>query len=117
MTLDICSSTPLIYRDTRSSQSDTVASDGTITMTSTLSTSLATSTTVGWIGLGSMGTGMASRIQKHLTEQNAQALKVYNRTGSRCEPLEKIGAIKSTSVEQLCRESTIIFISVSHHDD
>lgn len=59
---------------------------------------------------------MASRIQKYLTEQNAQALKVYNRTGSRCEVLEKIGAIRSTSVEQLSRESTIIFISSSDDD-
>lgn len=69
--------------------------------------------TVGWIGLGSMGTGMASRIQKHLAEQGSKPLRVYNRTASRCKPLEDLGARASTSIEELSRESDVIFMSVS----
>ncbi|ETS76657.1 hypothetical protein PFICI_12044 [Pestalotiopsis fici W106-1] len=75
-----------------------------------------TTRAIGWIGLGSMGSGMASRIQQHLADQGVQPLKVYNRTSSRCEPLEKLGALRILSIEQLSRESTIIFISSSDDD-
>ncbi|KAI0140632.1 hypothetical protein BJ166DRAFT_541918 [Pestalotiopsis sp. NC0098] len=81
-------------------------------MTSTTEASLPPAT-VGWIGLGSMGTGMASRIQKHLAVQGSQPLRVYNRTASRCKPLEDLGARASTSIEELSRESDVIFMSSS----
>ncbi|KAH8674302.1 hypothetical protein BX600DRAFT_457366 [Xylariales sp. PMI_506] len=81
--------------------------------TDSKTTANAPSAAVGWIGLGSMGTGMAKNIQKHLSASGAGPLRVYNRTASRCAPLEDIGAKKCESVAELVQGCSIIFISSS----
>jgi 3-hydroxyisobutyrate dehydrogenase-like beta-hydroxyacid dehydrogenase len=68
---------------------------------------------LGWIGLGSMGLAMATNIQKHLTQNNSPALKYWNRTISRGEPLEELGSIACASAEELARTCDVIFISVN----
>ncbi|KAH8730992.1 NAD binding domain of 6-phosphogluconate dehydrogenase-domain-containing protein [Phaeosphaeriaceae sp. PMI808] len=68
---------------------------------------------LGWIGLGSMGLAMATNIQKHLTTQQSPALKYWNRTLSRGDPLQKIGGAPCSSIEELVQLCDIIFISVS----
>ncbi|KAH6654870.1 NAD binding domain of 6-phosphogluconate dehydrogenase-domain-containing protein [Truncatella angustata] len=73
----------------------------------------ATTPVVGWIGLGSMGTGMAKRIQMHLFDQGQGALRVYNRTASRCSPLEEMNAQKCDSIGQIAQECDILFLSSS----
>ncbi|KAK6077375.1 3-hydroxyisobutyrate dehydrogenase, mitochondrial 1 [Seiridium cupressi] len=60
-----------------------------------------------------MGTGMASRIQKTLSESSSQPLRVYNRTASRCAPLEELGAERRDTVGQLTQDCDIIFLSSS----
>jgi 3-hydroxyisobutyrate dehydrogenase-like beta-hydroxyacid dehydrogenase len=70
---------------------------------------------VGWIGLGSMGIGMAKNIQKHLAAHGSQQLRVFNRTASRCAPVEELGAKRSDSIPQLAQECDIIFLSVRHY--
>ncbi|KAK8859351.1 NAD binding domain of 6-phosphogluconate dehydrogenase-domain-containing protein [Apiospora arundinis] len=73
---------------------------------------------VGWIGLGSMGSAMAKNVQKHLTTagKDQPPLRVYNRTASRCAALEELGAKKYESIAELARDSDIVFISSSADD-
>ncbi|KAK7993531.1 hypothetical protein PG989_006912 [Apiospora arundinis] len=73
---------------------------------------------VGWIGLGSMGSAMAKNIQKYLTTagKDQPPLRVYNRTASRCAALEELGAKKYESIAELARDSDIVFISSSADD-
>ncbi|KAI1867738.1 uncharacterized protein JN550_006879 [Neoarthrinium moseri] len=67
----------------------------------------------GWIGLGSMGTGMAKNIQAHLARSSAQPLRVFNRTASRCIPLEESGARRCESIALLAQDCKVIFLSSS----
>ncbi|KAF2833314.1 NAD(P)-binding protein [Ophiobolus disseminans] len=75
--------------------------------------SLPTSPQLGWIGLGSMGLAMATNIQKHMTSNHLPALKYWNRTISRGEPLKELGGIPCQSPEELVQSCDIILISVS----
>jgi 3-hydroxyisobutyrate dehydrogenase-like beta-hydroxyacid dehydrogenase len=68
---------------------------------------------LGWIGLGSMGLAMATNIQKHLTQNNSPALKYWNRTISRGEPLKELGGVTCASPEELVQVCDVVFISVS----
>jgi 3-hydroxyisobutyrate dehydrogenase-like beta-hydroxyacid dehydrogenase len=67
---------------------------------------------IGCIGLGIMGTGMAKNIQKHLSATSLPSLQVFNRTASKCAPLEELDAKKCDSVPQIAQACNIIFISV-----
>ncbi|KAK2016123.1 NAD(P)-binding protein [Colletotrichum eremochloae] len=68
---------------------------------------------LGWIGLGSMGLGMASNLQKHLIKLNAPNLQYYNRTISRGAPLSEIGALACSNVKDLVDNTDIAFMSLS----
>ncbi|KAK2766620.1 hypothetical protein CKAH01_15423 [Colletotrichum kahawae] len=68
---------------------------------------------LGWIGLGSMGIGMAVNLQKHLAQNGAPSLQYHNRTMSQGEPLEIIGGIPRPEVKHLLANSDIIFMSLS----
>ncbi|ROW18261.1 hypothetical protein VPNG_00418 [Cytospora leucostoma] len=68
---------------------------------------------LGWIGLGSMGLGMAMNLQKHLSKIAAPNLQYYNRTLSRGELLETIGGAPCKDVADLAAKSDIIFLSLS----
>ncbi len=63
---------------------------------------------IGFIGMGLMGSRMAARL---LTSDHK--LEVYNRSTSKCESLKKSGAIVSKSVDELARNSEIVFTMLS----
>ncbi|MHB1987792.1 MAG: NAD(P)-dependent oxidoreductase [Acidimicrobiales bacterium] len=67
--------------------------------------------TIGWIGMGRMGSAMATRLVHHGCD-----VAVYNRTRSKVEPLVAAGA---TAVETVAELSTrrIVFISVASSED
>ncbi|TVY53961.1 Glyoxylate/succinic semialdehyde reductase 1 [Lachnellula cervina] len=69
---------------------------------------------VGWIGLGSMGIGMAKNLQKYLTSISAPALIYTNRTLSRGEPVKELGGIPVETVTEVAKKSSIIFSCVSN---
>ncbi|KAK9422626.1 putative 6-phosphogluconate dehydrogenase family protein [Seiridium unicorne] len=71
-------------------------------------------TQVGWVGLGSMGIGMSKNLQKYLSSSNAPALIYTNRTLSRGEPLQSLGAIPVKTVGEVAKKSEIIFSCVSN---
>jgi 3-hydroxyisobutyrate dehydrogenase-like beta-hydroxyacid dehydrogenase len=58
---------------------------------------------VGFIGLGNMGSAMATNLVKAGHE-----VTVYNRTPAKSEPLLKLGARKAASVAEACRGEAII---------
>ena len=68
---------------------------------------------VGWIGLGSMGLGMAKNLQKHLAATSAPPLIYTNRTLARGEALEALGAKPVKTVAEVVKSSSIIFSCVS----
>lgn len=66
---------------------------------------------IGFIGLGTMGAPMASNLLRegfHVT--------VYNRTASKCEPLEQEGA-KTASTPQAAAEGKDVIITMISNDD
>jgi 3-hydroxyisobutyrate dehydrogenase len=63
---------------------------------------------IGWIGLGNMGTPMALNLLKAGFE-----VAVYNRTESKAQPLVKMGAKLTTSIQELAVCSDIIITMVS----
>lgn len=67
---------------------------------------------VGFIGLGIMGRGMALNLLKHGAD-----LTVWNRTRSRMEPLEEAGATAAESIGDLARKCAVIIICVSDTPD
>ncbi|MBI80129.1 MAG: 6-phosphogluconate dehydrogenase [Gammaproteobacteria bacterium] len=67
--------------------------------------------TIGWIGVGRMGFPMAKR----LIETGCD-VSIYNRTKSKAEPLEKIGA-KLVDVPGELSDRDIVFTMVSTSDD
>ncbi|KAK6088775.1 6-phosphogluconate dehydrogenase family protein [Seiridium cupressi] len=71
-------------------------------------------TQVGWVGLGSMGIGMSKNLQKYLSSSNAPALIYTNRTLSRGEPLQSLGAIPAATVGEVAKKSGIVFSCVSN---
>ncbi|KAL0932705.1 uncharacterized protein CTRU02_211668 [Colletotrichum truncatum] len=68
---------------------------------------------LGWIGLGSMGIGMATNLQKHLAERKAPCLQFHNRTMSRGDPLQDIGGVPRPDIKDLVVSADIIFMSLS----
>jgi 3-hydroxyisobutyrate dehydrogenase-like beta-hydroxyacid dehydrogenase len=73
---------------------------------------MASTTRLGWIGLGSMGLAMALNLQNHINKSGGHPLRYTNRTISRGAPLEAIGGVPSTSVAEVVQNCDIIFISV-----
>jgi 3-hydroxyisobutyrate dehydrogenase-like beta-hydroxyacid dehydrogenase len=63
---------------------------------------------IGFIGLGTMGMPMAINLLK-----NGYALTVYNRTASKTEQLQALGATVLSSPAQVAKETDIIFTNVS----
>lgn len=63
---------------------------------------------IAWIGLGHMGTPMASNLIKA-----GYKISAYNRTQSKLEPLVKLGAKAYSCVDALCKDSYIVFIMLS----
>jgi hypothetical protein len=70
-------------------------------------------TQVGWIGLGSMGIGMSKNLQKHLSKAGSPSLIYTNRTLSRGELLQELGAIPVETVKGVASKCDIIFSCVS----
>lgn len=68
--------------------------------------------TLGFIGLGIMGQGMAANLLKA-----GHSLRVWNRTPSRKSGLLELGAEDSTSPENLAAQSDLVFICVSDTPD
>ncbi|RKO91460.1 hypothetical protein BDK51DRAFT_45653 [Blyttiomyces helicus] len=50
-------------------------------------------TQTGFIGLGSMGAGMAANLSKSITAADGLPLKVWNRTMEKCQPIVELGAV------------------------
>lgn len=63
---------------------------------------------IGWIGLGNMGTPMASNLLKAGFD-----VTVYNRTEGKAQPLIEMGAKQATSIPELVGCSDIIITMVS----
>jgi 3-hydroxyisobutyrate dehydrogenase-like beta-hydroxyacid dehydrogenase len=68
---------------------------------------------VGWVGLGSMGIGIAKNLQKYLSSVSAPPLIYTNRTLSRGESLKELGAIPVETVTEVAKKCDIIFSCVS----
>jgi 3-hydroxyisobutyrate dehydrogenase len=71
----------------------------------------ATSTRIGWIGVGRMGYAMAERLAKAGAD-----LTVWNRTRSKAEPLASKGAKIAASLSELAARD-VVFCMVSTWDD
>ncbi|CAH0047373.1 unnamed protein product [Clonostachys solani] len=69
--------------------------------------------TIGWYGLGSMGIKMALNLQRHLSAQGMAPLRYSNRTLSKGEELQKIGAIPESEFGELVNQSSIIFTMIT----
>ena len=67
--------------------------------------------TLGWIGLGRMGEAMVKRLLK-----GGHAVKVWNRTASKAEPLVEYGATIAATRQALAAND-IVFTMVSTTDD
>ncbi|KAI0388664.1 hypothetical protein F5Y17DRAFT_451984 [Xylariaceae sp. FL0594] len=75
---------------------------------------------IGWIGLGSMGLAMATNLHKYLNGNLAQSptqchrpLLFFNRTPSRGDGLEALGAERCATIEELMGKADVVFISAS----
>lgn len=68
---------------------------------------------IGWIGLGSMGIGMAKNLQTCLNSTSAPALIYTNRTLSRGEPVKALGGIPVETTGEVAKKCDIIFSCVS----
>lgn len=68
---------------------------------------------IDFLGLGSMGLGMATNLQRHLSQQGAVSLQYRNRTMSRGEPLKELGGVPAEDMAALANSSDIIFMSLS----
>lgn len=66
---------------------------------------------IGWIGLGNMGTPMVLNLVKAGFNIN-----VYNRTEEKIKPVSNAGAKACKSIDELCRESNVIFTMLSNDD-
>ncbi|KAK9845377.1 hypothetical protein WJX81_004942 [Elliptochloris bilobata] len=69
---------------------------------------------VGFLGLGNMGIGLASNLQRFLKEQGTDAkfygkLHIWNRTTAKAAPLQELGASLNPSVADLARVCNICF--------
>ncbi|KAH8426252.1 NAD(P)-dependent oxidoreductase [Aspergillus melleus] len=69
---------------------------------------------IGWFGLGSMGLAMATNLQRHLVAKQAPGLIYSNRTLSRGDVLQSLGATPESDFKKLVVQSDIIFTMVSN---
>jgi 3-hydroxyisobutyrate dehydrogenase len=65
---------------------------------------------IGFIGLGSMGAGMASRLA-----ESGYDIAVYNRTRSKSEALGELGARVADSPADAAREADVVMLSLADH--
>jgi 3-hydroxyisobutyrate dehydrogenase len=63
---------------------------------------------IGFIGLGSMGAGMAARLA-----ESGYEIAVYNRTRSKSEALEALGARVADSPEDAARDADVVMLSLA----
>jgi len=63
---------------------------------------------IGFIGLGTMGSRMASRLL-----DSGYPLLVYNRTAAKLKPLIVEGALAASSVDEVSKEADVLFTSLS----
>ena len=66
---------------------------------------------IGFIGLGNMGGGIAA----HLAESGYQ-IAVYNRTRSKAEEAEKVGARVAVSPADAARDADVVMLSLANQD-
>ncbi|CAI7616074.1 unnamed protein product [Penicillium bialowiezense] len=64
-----------------------------------------------------MGLAMAGNVQKYLQREGKPALKIWNRTVSRGEPLVEMGAVACESIADLVVQCDIVFISKDKTSD
>ncbi|KAG0243191.1 6-phosphogluconate dehydrogenase family protein [Mortierella sp. GBAus27b] len=70
---------------------------------------------IGWIGLGEMGLGMATNLQKYLASQEqATPLTVWNRSPGKTDSLQALGAVVASSIDELVSKNNVIFTSLSN---
>ena len=60
-----------------------------------------------------MGLAMATNLQRHLSQTGSPSLTYHNRTMSRAEPLQELGASPSPTISHLLANADIIFLSLS----
>lgn len=63
-------------------------------------------------GLGSMGLGMATNLQKHLASATSGNLLYCNRSMNKGEPLKALGAKPEPDFGRLVQQSDIVFTMV-----
>ncbi|KAJ3030640.1 hypothetical protein HDV00_008761 [Rhizophlyctis rosea] len=74
---------------------------------------MATIPSVGFIGLGAMGSGMAQNLQKYLAADNRPPLCVWNRTIQKCQPIVDLGGIaEEGGPAELAQRCDILFSMV-----
>ncbi|CAM8876542.1 unnamed protein product [Rhodiola kirilowii] len=71
-----------------------------------------TATRIGWIGIGLMGSAMATRLL-----YAGYSLTVYARTPSKALKLQSLGARLVDSPSQLARECDVVFTMIGHPSD
>jgi len=67
---------------------------------------------LGWVGTGVMGRHMCEHLMKA-----GYPMTVYNRTRSKCEPLEKLGAKIADSPMHVAQQTDVIFTIVGYPQD
>lgn len=66
---------------------------------------------IGFIGLGNMGGGMAARLA-----ESGYQIAVYNRTRSKAEDAEKLGARVAASPADAARDADVVMLSLANQD-
>jgi 3-hydroxyisobutyrate dehydrogenase len=63
---------------------------------------------IGFIGLGSMGSGMACRLA-----ESGFSIAVYNRTPEKCAPAQKLGARVADSPKDVAKDADVVMLSLA----
>ncbi len=66
---------------------------------------------IGFIGLGNMGLGMASRLA-----ESGYEIAVYNRTRSKADPVAELGARVAESPADAARDAQVLMLSLANQD-
>ena len=66
---------------------------------------------IGFIGLGNMGLGMACRLA-----ESGYEIAVYNRTRSKAEPVEELGARVADSPADAAAGADVLMLSLANQD-
>lgn len=64
-------------------------------------------------GLGSMGLGMATNLQKHISKTTSENMIYCNRSMNKGEPLKELGAKPEADFAKLVQQSDVIFTMVN----